>query len=423
MLEFRIKPFDVLYFGKTKPFSIGDVVKSDYFPTSYKLVSSICSKLRHAFNIDTTNIIKSFYGPFIEYNKNLYFPKPHNIYKIKSKYYKNENPNKYFILFPINLEEHFEIFKIYDSNNDNSFKSYFLYIGKEDVESFEGFISIQTFEKYVNKLKNFDFFNIKESNYLDNILSLGDSKDSKEILEYKDIFDFEQRIGIKLDRNTRNVLQEDGLYRIDFLTLKENFYLKGNFNYVFYVEFDEEKFQKLNISTDNIINFFNNNRIFKLGGEEKFVYYQLKKQNFDNTLNYHSKLFKNYKSKETIDKILNKDYIFVIFFNIGYYENEEQLKNAINKKFPGFSLVSIIFNELISVGKYIYNENHKKISKKVLPAGTVLFLSKNKNTKNNETKDNQKNISENIKLGIDFLIDKDNLFNSDFLGSNLVVFF
>ncbi len=438
MFEFKIKPFDVLYFGSTKPFSIGDVTKSDYFPTSYKLASAICFKLYQAFKIDPNNIIKSFYGPFIEYNKKLYFHKPHNIYKTKSKYSKytstSNNNYKYFILLPVNLEKTFEIFKFYNNDNSNkdlnegldfSFKSYFLYIGQEEVESFNAFISIQALEKYIKKLSTLGFYNIKNFNQLDNVISFNnkdnDNNDDDDILEVKNILDFDQRIGIKLDDNTRNVLQESGLYRIEFLTLKENL------NYVFYIEFHEENLRNQNITLEKLIEFLNNNRNLKLGGEGKFSYYQFKKQKFYNILNYYSEVFKNAENKETIKKILNKDYIFVIFLNIGYYKDYEELKQAISYKFPGFSIESIIFDELMIVGKYkakIEGKiSDKKSSKKVLPPGTVLFLTKN--NYNYLNKDDLKNndTSRDIKVGIDFLINKDNLLDSEFIGSNLVIFF
>ncbi|MGC8734041.1 MAG: type III-B CRISPR module-associated Cmr3 family protein [bacterium] len=428
MLEFKLNPFDVLYFGKTKPFSIGDTVESSYLPTSYTLASAVCSKLYQAFNIETKNIIKYFYGPFIEYNRKLYFPKPHNIYKIKPKYSNNTDKNscddphksKYFILFPINLEKNFEIFKFVNKNksqatNDDDFYnlsgSYFLYIGKEDIENFEGFISLQALEKYIQKINKIDFNSINDFQNLDNVLEL----DQDEILDFKNIFQFDQRIGIKLNDITRNVLQENGLYRVDFLSLKTNSF-KSNLSFIFYIEFNESE----NIKNIDLLTFFENNRFFRLGGEGKFIYYNLKKQNLSNILSYYSKIFKNIDNKENYKQILNKDNIFVIFLNDGYYKDYKELQESINYKFSGFKIESIIFNNLKIVGKYSAKNGNMKVSKKVLPSGTVLFLTKN-NSKNSENS-NIKN-SESLNVMIDFLINKDNLLDSDFIGSNLVLFF
>jgi len=433
MLEFKLTPFDVLYFGKTKPFSIGDVVKSDYIPSSYMLASAVCSKLYQAFNIQTQNIIKTFYGPFVEYDKKLYIFKPHNIYKFKSKYSNNYNDNnlKYFILIPINLEKNFEIFKIYDcDNNLYSFSSYFLYFvhnneedieqlpankmdcqkskvdnNQEDIEPFEGLISLQALEKYIQRINKIDFKNLNNFQNLDNILKL----EKNDILDFEDIFDFDQRIGIRLDDNTRNVYQQNGLYRVDFLSLKPTT-LNHNFSFVFYLEFNES------LSID-FINFFKNNRILKLGGENKFTYYNLKEQSLFNKLNYYSKIFKNSNNKENYQKILNKDRIFVIFLTDGYYRDYQELQESINYKFKDFKIESIIFNGLKIVGKYSVKAGNTKVSKKVLPPGTVLFLTKNNQSNNQNTESNQLNVM------LDFLINKNNLLNSDFIGSNLVLFF
>ncbi|MGB9639157.1 MAG: type III-B CRISPR module-associated Cmr3 family protein, partial [bacterium] len=186
--------------------------------------------------------------------------------------------------------------------------------------------------------------------------------------------------------------------------------------FIFYIEFNESE----NIKNIDLLTFFENNRFFRLGGEGKFIYYNLKKQNLSNILSYYSKIFKNIDNKENYKQILNKDNIFVIFLNDGYYKDYKELQESINYKFSGFKIESIIFNNLKIVGKYSAKNGNMKVSKKVLPSGTVLFLTKN-NSKNSENS-NIKN-SESLNVMIDFLINKDNLLDSDFIGSNLVLFF
>ncbi|MFN3921894.1 MAG: type III-B CRISPR module-associated Cmr3 family protein, partial [Caldimicrobium sp.] len=87
MLKFSLIPFDVLYFGSGRPFNFNVQETSSVFPPlPNTLASSVCSKLYHEKKINVENVLKKFYGPFLEKDGKILFPKPLDILSEKKKH-------------------------------------------------------------------------------------------------------------------------------------------------------------------------------------------------------------------------------------------------------------------------------------------------------------------------------------------------
>jgi CRISPR-associated protein Cmr3 len=389
MLKFIIEPYDVLFFGSGKPFNIGDVANSVFPPFPNTFASAICSKIYHHFNINVSNILKAVYGPFFLKDNKLLLPKPANIYSKR----KEKEIEKVFITELTNQQ-----FNLFDFNNTNKpelIKQFYLYKGEEDVEPFNAFIYPEALSKWLNNTKEF-------------------TKD--DIVLYNEIYEYEPRIGIKIDHSKDTVKEEDGLYRINFIRLKENIKI------LFWVEFNEKEFNKeqikakiqnQNLNDDFIYTFFNQSpKVLKLGGEMKNAKYEINKDNF---LNY---LIPKLKIQNNIT-INQGEIIELLFLSYGVFDfsNNERLP-----KIDGFEIISACFDNYTNIG--IRSKNKGIKIKRAIPLGSILTLKATKNielsplafiTKQNNNSYSIVDVKNLSNPNMEFTV------NMEFIGSNLVL--
>jgi len=226
-------------------------VASAFPPHPNTFASALCAKINQIKNIKISNILKSVYGPFIKKGDKLYFPKPQNVYTERKK----KDVDKVFTVRPLDIN--LNLFKPEDTNKPSKIQTFFVFKGKEEVEPFNGFISNNGLKKWLNNQKI----------------------EKEDVLEYKDIFMNEPRLGIKIDDSLRSVGgKEDAFYRIDFLRLKDDI------SFVFWAEFDlsNSELKKADLDDeDKILELFNDElRVLKLGGEMKNVRYKVEKNDF-----------------------------------------------------------------------------------------------------------------------------------------------
>jgi CRISPR-associated protein Cmr3 len=335
MIKFTLTPYDVLFFGSGRPFNRGDVVASVFPPHPNTLASAICSRIYHLKNIDVSKILKAVYGPFIKKDEEIYFPKPHNIYKERKK----KEIEKLFVVKPLDKS-----LKLFNPENTNKpqIQTFPVYKGIEEVEPFSAFISSNGLKKWLNN---------QEIN-------------KNDILQYKKIFENESRIGIKIDPSLYSVGGgEDALYRIEFLRLKEDV------KFVFWVEFNFSELKKIGLNDeDGIFEFFNDEpRVLKLGGEMKNVSYEIEESDFKEWIRNELRIEGNL-------KLNNGDRILILFLTYGVFDFQ------IND----FQIYSACFENYEIIG--INSKNLKRKTKRAFPPGSVLWLeSKNEKEINNPT--------------------------------------
>ena len=371
MLKFTIKPYDVLFFGSGKPFNIGETAQSIFPPHPTTFAGAICSKIYAQKGINVSGILKVVYGPFIEKDGQIYFPKPQNIFGER----KREDIENFFIIEP--KISSFKLFNYENTNKPKGVEELPIYKGDEEIEPFEGFISIEGLKAWINNQEI----------------------EKKHILKTKDIFEYDQRIGIKINPSLYSVGgEEDALYRIKFLQLKENI------SFVFWVEFNFscEELEKANLTDeDKIFELFNNEpKVLKLGGEMRNVRYRVEENDFINYLKNELKLPEKIQIKQG-------DKIKVLFLSYGVF-------NSKIPKINQFKIISMCFSNYSIVG--INSKNLGIKTKRAFPPGTVLWLGC----------ESDKNIN-----SISFLINliknqndydfKEPQGNQDFIGTNLVL--
>ncbi|RKX58202.1 MAG: type III-B CRISPR module-associated protein Cmr3 [Thermodesulfobacteriota bacterium] len=347
MIKFKIEPFDVLFFGSGRPFNLGDTASSIFPPLPHTLAGAISSKI-YEKGIKDYRVLKKIIGPFLfnEDEKKFYFPKPADICRKR----KEKNGNIYLLsLFKGNTR----LFKSENTNKPGEIDIFSVYYGSEQIEFFKGFISKEGLKDWLE----------------------GKIIDKKEIKLADEIFKEEKRIGIKQDMSFHTVVELHGLYRIDFIRLKENWSL------VLWVEFDCEV---LNKNEDEIFNFFNDSvKVLKLGGEMKAVRYEIEKVN---GFNFFEK-----------PKLENNDIIKILFLTPGIYD-------SFIPKIDGVEIKSIICEGYLNVGLHSLRLNKKRVMKKSLPSGTVIYGQV-------EDKEKVKNL---------WLSSSDG--SNGFIGSNLIIY-
>ena len=372
MIKFTLTPYDVLFFGSGKPFNRGDVVDSIFPPHPNTFASAICSKVYSHKNINISNILKAVYGPFIQKNEKIYFPKPQNIYKERKK----KGLEKIFVVKP--FDKNLKLFDPENTNKPNGIQSLSVYKGIEEIELFNGFISTDGLKKWLSDQEI----------------------DKDDILSYEKIFENEPRIGISIDPSFYSVGgKEDALYRIEFLRLKEDI------KFVFWVEFNfsDNELQKIDLKDDNsILQFFNEEpKVLKLGGEMKNVSYEIKKHDFKEWIINELKIEREIELKRD-DKIL------VLFLTYGVFDFKDNKLLEIN----GFEIYSACFGNYGIIG--INSKNLGRKTKRAFPPGTVFWFKTQKEIKiNNPT----------------FLVKNQNNFyffnepkkEQNFIGTNLVL--
>jgi CRISPR-associated protein Cmr3 len=388
MLKFTLKPYDVLFFGSGKPFNRGDVVNSSFPPHPNTLASAIYSKLYHSNMIDESvvnnpNIINAVYGPFIQKGEKIYFPKPHNIYGKR----KQKDLEKVFI---INIPEEKtsekgtseKKFKLFDPSNTNKpegIESLPVYIGNEEVEPFNGFISTEGLRKY---------FNGGEIDAKSDII-LYESNN-----EQKSIFKRESRIGISVDSSSNSVNSEDALFRVEFLRFLEDVKL------VFWVDFDLNGGIKNINEHQKLVEFFNENpKSLKLGGEMKNVSYEVEEDDFN-------KIIDDLGLSRLIDISPDKG-LKVVFLTYGVFDEPIGMI-----KIDEFKTLSACFSGYDFIGINLKRTKQRKI-KRALPPGSVIWLkSTTEKTLNNPTFI----VGEGGNYEFDFPKGK-----QEFIGTNLVL--
>jgi len=368
MLKFTIKPYDVLFFGSGKPFNVGESAQSIFPPHPTTFAGAICSKIYAQKGINVSGILKAVYGPFIEKDGKIYFPKPQNIYGERKK----EVIENFFIIEP--KISSFKLFSYENTNKPKEIEKLPIYKGDEEIEPFEGFISIEGLKAWINNQEI----------------------EKEHILKTKDIFEYDQRIGIKVNPSLYSVGgKEDALYRIKFLQLKENI------NFVFWVEFNFscEELKKANLNDeDKIFELFNNEpKVLKLGGEMRNVRYRVEENDFINYLKNELKLPEKIQIKQG-------DKIKVLFLSYGVFDSK-------TPKIKGFKIISMCFSNYSIIG--INSKNLGIKTKRAFPPGTILWLGC----------ESDKNIN-----SVSFLIKNQNDYdfkepqgNQDFIGTNLVL--
>ncbi len=351
MLKFKIKPYDVLFFGSGKPFNLGDIASSIFPPFPHTFASAICSKIYWEYKIDITKILKAVYGPFLYNEKDgkIYFPKPADIYTGR----KGKDDKIYLLKFP---NENYKLFNPNNTNKPNPIEKFAIYFGEEEVEDFDGFISQDGLKKWLN----------------------GQIPDKNEIIKFKDIFEYENRVGIRQDMSYHTVVEEDGLYRIDFLRLKdgkykmENGYKEYDWYFVFWVEFDfdNNELKKANLDENKIYNFFKKEpKSLKLGGEMKSAYYEI--ENNSDIKN----LF-----REAI-KVNQGDIIKILFLTPATFSSN--LGNDILPSINGIKIKSLVSNGFINLAIDSRQLGLNKFVKKALKAGSVVYAEVDSNFSHN----------------------------------------
>jgi CRISPR-associated protein Cmr3 len=349
MLKFTLKPYDVLFFGSGKPFNRGDVVNSSFPPHPNTLASAIYSKLYHSNMIDESivnnpNVINAVYGPFIQKGEKIYFPKPHNIYGKR----KQKDLEKVFI---INIPEEKtsengtseKKFKLFDPSNTNKpeeIESLPVYIGNEEVEPFNGFISTEGLRKY---------FNGGEIDAKSDILLYEGNS------EQKSIFKRESRIGISVDSSSNSVNSEDALFRVEFLRFLEDVKL------VFWVDFNLSGGIRNINEYQKLVEFFNKNpKSLKLGGEMRNVGYEVQEDDFN-------KIFDDLGLSRSIT-VEPSNSLKVVFLTYGVFDGPIGMI-----KIDEFKTLSSCFNGYDFIGINLKRTKQRKI-KRALPPGSVIWL-------------------------------------------------
>ncbi|MEM4326472.1 MAG: type III-B CRISPR module-associated Cmr3 family protein, partial [Candidatus Pacearchaeota archaeon] len=157
MIKFILNPFDILFFGSGKPFNVNVQEAISIFPPfPNTLASSICSKIYSEKGINIKNIIKSFYGPFLQNNKGILFPKPLDILGEKKKI-NRELSNAYLLGNPKLINPSYTDLK-------NDLKNILWQKSKnKDFEIFESFITLDGLKKWLNnqEIENCDLVDKK----------------------------------------------------------------------------------------------------------------------------------------------------------------------------------------------------------------------------------------------------------------------
>ncbi len=346
MLKFSLHPFDVLFFGGGKPFNFNVQEAFSIFPPfPNTLAGAVSNKISIEKGIKTSKIIKKLYGPFLEKNNEILFPKPLDILIEKKK--KDGDITK------VSLKNKFKL--INPSYTDKPELKALLWESKtnKEFETFKSFITLNGLKKWLN---NQDV--------------------RKDDLVYKkDIFDFDSRVGIKMDYS-RNVTEEKyALYRIDFVKLKDDVKI------IFFVEFDyNSELRDCGLNNENeVYKFFNQTiKVLKLGGEMRSVSYEvsMSEREICDELGF------------TKPEIKKDDIIKILYLTHGFLE----LNNS----------CEILAGSIESVNLATHTKDYGKKIKKGLTAGSVIYA-----------KVNDEKCLENIWL---------NPKDGDFIGSNLKIY-
>ncbi|MCS7244372.1 MAG: type III-B CRISPR module-associated Cmr3 family protein [Candidatus Calescibacterium sp.] len=337
MIRFIIKPLDVLFFGSGRPFNLGDVSKSNFPPYTHTFAGAISA----IFNTSNPQVITNIYGPFLynQKDRQTYFPKPANIYKRRKK----ENLDKLFTIDPV-PDEIFILLKYKNTNIPYGVENLCIDTTGEDLEPFQGIISEEGLKKWIKS----------------------ENPDPSEIKSFSEVFEYENRIGIKVDPNRNTVVDEDGLYRIRFIRIREEWsfvvYVKFNqsnnnlFNKIGYQKKDEEVDEET--LENKIVDYLNNNKnVIKIGGEMKNACYEVD-------------IVKNPFANFQFPNVSNSKYIKILFLNHSLVD----LHNL-----EGLKTISYIINGYSNLVIYSNKIGMKKFGFRTINPGTVAYVIPNQN--------------------------------------------
>lgn len=361
MIMFKLKPFDVLYFGSGKTLSVAASVKSIFPPYPHTIAGAICSKIYKKTGIDVSQILKYIYGPFLfnEFENQIYFSIPADIYKVR----KSEKLEKIFFIKP--LWNFLELFNPENTNKPIYVNTLAVYKGSNEIEPINNGLISEKGLKY--------WLEGKETEIKNNIKT------------FENVFEYENRIGIKQKIETHTVAGEDSVFRISFLKLKDNwaFIVLVKFNY------ENKELQKANLDNDEkMLDFFNDEiNVLKLGGEMKNVYYKVEKVGDIKDIFHFEKVNLN-----------QGDRIKLLFLTPGVFEEDISV-------IKGLKILTIILHNYINLGlsspRFLKKYN---FIKRAYPPGSIIYA---------EVED--KNEVEKI-----WLNPSDG--SNNFIGSNLIIY-
>lgn len=336
MIKFCIEPFDVLFFGGGKPFNIGSVVQSIEFPFPHTFAGAISSIFQDLPGINENKILKNVYGPFLIKGETLYFPFPASI--VKSK-----NNNTFHCLSILDENEQILVKSNYTNkiNESKINESCLFYKGPDEVENFNGFLSLKGLEKW---LENEDI-------------------DSSYVAHYSEIFEKEGRIGIKIDNQTNTVKDDDALYRIVFSRLK------NGWKFVFFVEFDFDNKNNSNIKRrfedeNELVEYLRKVGVIKLGGEMRTASFNVELENFKDYFEQKIEL-----KKDNIYRIL-----FLTYFTLDENSSFDYLSCENNNNFDIIAVASRGLCNLAINSKALQLTNFTKRTKRALKPGSVFYV-------------------------------------------------
>jgi len=362
MIMFKLKPFDVLYFGSGKTLSVATSVKSIFPPYPHTIAGAICSKIHKKTGIDVSQILKYIYGPFLfnEAENQIYFSIPADIYKVR----KSEKLEKIFFIEPL-----WNFLKLFNPENTNKpiyVNTLAVYKGSNEIEPIDNGLISKNGLKYWLEGKKTEIEN-------------------KDIKTFENVFEYENRIGIKQKIETHTVAGEDSVFRISFLRLKDNwaFIVLVKFNY------ENEELQKANLDNDEkMLDFFNDEiNILKLGGEMKNVYYKVEKVGDIKDIFHFEK-----------PNLSQGDKIKLLFLTPGVFEGDIL-------KIKGLKVLTIILHNYVNLGlsSPCFLRKYNFI-KRAYPPGSVIYAEV-------EDKDEVKKLWLNPSDG-----------SNNFIGSNLIIY-
>lgn len=324
MIKFFLYPYDILFFGKGKPFNPGSQdMFSSFPPLPHISASSICAKIYFEKGINISKILKSLYGPFIIKEEKLLFPKPLDILKEmrKSKDYK--------ITSLILIKNNFNLINPKDTDLDDALKG-MLWVNK-DFEIFQSFINEEGLKKWLN---NQDVLN-------------------DDILGEDEIFKYESRVGIRMEYKLNTVIGEDALFRINSVRLKEDV------GFELFIEFDYNNSELKNAALtdeDKMLDFFSKYpKALRFGGEMRSVSYECEKVNDISSI-------LNLKKPE----IKSGDVVKVLFLT------PYVVKNNLFDEFKNYG--EIISGSLMSMNVGMNNKNYGRKIKKAFVQGSEVYL-------------------------------------------------
>lgn len=331
----KVKPFDTLFFNTGRPMVIGvDTWTDAFFPPS---PSTFYGAIR-SFLIFNYGSLEDFKLGKHKYSE--YLGKPENKkvvnakLEIKGIYFFEEETAQIYFRSPLDLvkikgEGNSKVLNLKDKSglfiSDYPLENILLWKGKEQIDEATGWLDLISFKEYLkNKKKEFN------------------------LLEDKEIFEFEHKVGIARDRITFTS-KERHLYRIPLIRLKNS----ADTKICFLVELSE-------------IKDFSEKGIFQLGGEGKAIKFEVLK---DDPL----------KGIKNLDFNLENGYFKIYLATPAVFKNgwfPEWIKDNFEGEYNGIrvKLIACVIGRPISIGGWDMFNKKAKPMRKAVPSGSVYYF-------------------------------------------------